>query len=126
MRLGPSILSCYFNRRNHKEREPVALMPSAKLQRIAGFGGSLLSVVLYCQEIIFDRACLICGRSWAGDSGPGMRQDIWIEFDPHVCLRLEIARTQGEQRIDLDPENPGVRHIDLSDPANIKQVYVAP
>lgn len=60
-------------------------------------------------------------RSWAGDSGAGRQQDMWVPYEPHVCLRLETARQQGEQIIELDPTNPGVRHIDLTDPANIKQ-----
>lgn len=60
-------------------------------------------------------------RSWARDSGPGKHQDMWVPYGPHVCLRLETARKQGERIIELDPENPGVRHIDLTDPANIKQ-----
>jgi Ca2+-binding EF-hand superfamily protein len=61
-------------------------------------------------------------RSWAGDSGPGQSQDIWRDYELDVCLRLEVARAEGKQTIDLDPiNNPGKWFIDLTDPTNIKQ-----
>jgi serine/threonine protein kinase/Ca2+-binding EF-hand superfamily protein len=61
-------------------------------------------------------------RSWADDSGPGQSQDLWRDYEPDVCLRLESARAEGKQTIDLDPINhAGERHIDLTDPKNIKQ-----
>lgn len=87
-------------------------------QRTAGFGASLVFDALALHVLILPTGI---HRSWASDSGPGKHQDMWVPYEPHVCLRLETARKQGEQTIELDPDSPGVRHIDLTDPANIKQ-----
>ena len=80
-----------------------------------------ITILGYQTEISRGVLLIMTLRSWAGDSGVGRNQDMWIPYEPHVCMRLEAARTRGEQHIELDPDNPGKRHIDLAQPANIKQ-----
>jgi hypothetical protein len=39
--------------------------------------------------------------SWADDSGKGFSQDIYKDYDPQICLKLETSLAKGEQSFDL-------------------------
>jgi hypothetical protein len=61
-------------------------------------------------------------RSWAGDSianSAAHSQDVWIPYEPHICLQLETAHGGGVPKVDLDE----ARYVDLSDRQDMKQRY---